>query len=107
VEKHFSTIRQALLNAGVVENAALSDHETLYGGYNTDGLTWPGKAPDSKVLLSGRNVTPDFFATSGIKILSGRNLQESDSLYTGGSVKKLNMVVTQSLATMMGPGSAV
>lgn len=99
--KRFSTIRQELLRSGVIENAALSDYTTLYGGNNTDGLTWPGKAPGSKILISGRNVTPEFFATSGLKLLEGRALQETDSVFADGTTKKLNIVITQSLAKLM------
>ena len=104
---HFSAVKQDLLNTGDVENAALSDHATIYGGNNTDGLSWSGKTPGSKVLVSGRNVTPEFFAVSGMKILEGRGLQESDSVHADGSSKEVNMVITQSLAKLMGKESAV
>lgn len=104
---HFSAIKQDLINTGVVENAALSDHVTLYGGNNTDRLTWAGKAPGSKVLVSGRNVTPEFFAVSGMKILEGRGLQESDSVHADGSSKQINMVITESLAKLIGKESAI
>ena len=33
---------------------------TLYGGNNTGGLTWEGKTSNSKILISHRNVTPEF-----------------------------------------------
>ncbi len=104
---HFSAIKQDLINTGVAENAALSDHTTIYGGNNTDGLSWSGKTPGSKVLISGRNVTPEFFAVSGMKILDGRGLQESDSVHADGSSKQINMVITQSLAKLMGRESAI
>jgi predicted permease len=104
---HFSAVRQDLINTGVVENAALSDHTTLYGGNNTDGLSWAGKTPGSKVLVSGRNVTPEFFSTSGLKILEGRGLQESDSVKPDGSSKQINLVITQSLAKLMGKESPI
>ncbi len=104
---HFAAIKQDIINTGAVENAALSDHVTLYGGNNTDRLTWAGKAPGSKILISGRNVTPEFFATSGMKILEGRGLQESDSVHADGSSKQINMVITESLAKLMGKESAI
>src|SRR6476659_11243188 len=40
VAKNYSLIKQDLLSTSVVENVALSDHITIYGGNNTDGLTW-------------------------------------------------------------------
>ncbi|HEY4148365.1 MAG TPA: ABC transporter permease [Chitinophagaceae bacterium] len=105
--KNFSFIRQDLLNTGVVENAALSDHPTLYGGNNTNSLNWAGKAPGSKVLISGRSVTPGFFAVSGMHILEGRDLQESDTIHSNGSQKNISTVITASLAKMMGNESAI
>ncbi len=48
--KIMKLIKQDLLNTGVVENLALSDYTTLYGGNNTDGLIWEGKPANSKVL---------------------------------------------------------
>jgi ABC-type antimicrobial peptide transport system permease subunit len=107
IANHFSAVRQDLINTGVAENAALSDHTTLYGGNNTDGLSWAGKTAGSKVLVSGRNVTPEFFSTSGMKILEGRGLQESDSVKTDGSSKQINLVITQSLAKLMGKESPI
>jgi predicted permease len=104
---HFSAVKQDLISTGVVENAALSDHTTIYGGNNTDRLGWQGKTPGSKVLVSGRNVTPEFFATSGMQIIEGRGLQESDSVRADGSSKKINLVITQSLAKLMGKESAI
>ena len=104
---HFSAVRKDLMNTGSVENAALSDHTTLHAGNNTDGLSWAGKTPGSKVLVSGRNVSPDFFATSGLDILEGRGLQEIDSMKIDGSAKQINMVITRSLAKLMGKGSTI
>ncbi len=104
---HFAAIKQNLINTAVVENAALSDHVTLYGGNNTDRLTWAGKAPGSKILISGRNITPEFFDVSGMKILEGRGLQESDSVDADGSSKQINTVITLSLATLIGKESAI
>jgi putative ABC transport system permease protein len=107
VANHFSAVKQDLINTGVVENAALSDHTTLYGGNNTDGISWAGKTAGSKVLISGRNVTPEFFATSRMKILEGRGLLEGDSVKTDGSSKQINLVITQSLAKLMGKESPI
>jgi predicted permease len=107
VANHFSAVKQDLISTGVVENAALSDHTTLYGGNNTDGISWAGKTAGSKVLISGRNVTPEFFATSRMKILEGRGLQEGDSVKTDGSSKQINLVITQSLAKLMGKESPI
>ncbi len=100
--KNYYVIKQDLLNTGYVSNVALSDHSIIYGGNNTDGMTWEGKPAGSKVLISQRYVTPEFMETSGLKIVEGRNLTMTD---TGG--KPIRMVVTQTMEKLMGKGSAI
>ncbi|MGG9964114.1 ABC transporter permease [Ferruginibacter sp. SUN106] len=103
VAHYYEAMKQDLLNTGVVENVALSDHTTLYGGNNTGSLTWQGKAPGMQVLISGRNVTPEFISTSEMKILSGRDFIPTDSINS----KNLNVIITQSLEKLMGKESAL
>jgi putative ABC transport system permease protein len=103
VSKNYSVIKQELLNTGDVENVALSDHTTIYGGNNTDGLTWEGKAANAKILISTRYVTPEFMKTSGIKVLEGRDFQPGDSVFS----KSINVLITKSLEKLMGKESAV
>jgi putative ABC transport system permease protein len=99
--KSYNSIKQDLFNTGYIANVALADHAIIYGGNNTNGLTWDGKPPGSKVLISQRYVTPEFIETSGLKILDGRNLTVTD---TG---KPIRMLITKSMAKLMGKGSAV
>lgn len=103
VANYYAPLKQDLLGTGVVENVALSDHTTLYGGNNTGRFTWQGKAPDAQILVSTRYVTPEFIQTSGMKVLSGRDFLPTDSLQS----KKSNVIITQSLEKLMGEGSAV
>jgi putative ABC transport system permease protein len=101
--KNYAPIKQDLLNSGFVQSVALSDHSIIYGGNNTSGMTWDGKPPGSEILISQRYVTPEFFETSGLKVLEGRNIEEIDT-----ASKPIAMVVTQSLAKLMGgKGSAL
>jgi ABC-type antimicrobial peptide transport system permease subunit len=79
IVKNFSRIKQDLLNTGRVENVALTDHPTLYDGNNTSGYTWEGKPANAMVLISRRYVTPEFMATLGMNMVSGRNLTVLDS----------------------------
>jgi ABC-type antimicrobial peptide transport system permease subunit len=74
------------------------------GGNNTSGLTWKGKATTAQILISQRYISTGFFNTSGIKILEGRDVTETDS---GIVNKTINIVITQSLEKLMGDGSAL
>lgn len=102
--KNYGSIKQELLNSGYIENVALSDHPTIYGGNNTGGLTWEGKTTTAQILISQRYITPGFFNTSGIQMLEGRDITETDSAITN---KTINIVITQSLERLMGKGSAL
>jgi len=102
-EKYYEVMKQDLLNSGMVEGIALSDHTTLYGGNNTGILTWAGKTQKAQVLISTRHVTTGFLHTSGMKLLSGRDFVATDSVES----KKINVIITQSLEKMMGTESAV
>jgi putative ABC transport system permease protein len=99
--KDYDAIKQDLLNTGRVSSVALADHSIIYGGNNTDGLTWDGKPAGSKVLVSTRYVTPEFLETSGLKLLEGRNLMMSDTN------KPVKMLATQTMEKLLGKGSAV
>ncbi|MEO7766353.1 MAG: FtsX-like permease family protein, partial [Ferruginibacter sp.] len=101
--KHFSVIKNELLNSGYIESLALSDHTTIEDGNNSDGFTWKGKPAGAKFLISNRYVSPEFMSTTGIKILEGRNLEQNDTLSKSG----VNTVITASLEKLMGTGSAV
>jgi len=91
------------MNTNVVESAALSDYVVLYSGNNTGSLTWEGKDPNAQILISGRYVTPGFFATSQMKLLKGRDFVETDSVTS----KQTNVIITESLEKLMGKGSAL
>lgn len=101
--KNYETVHQDLLNTGLIENAAVSNYNTLYGGNNTGGLVWEGKKSNNQVLISTRYVSPGYMKTSGIKILEGRDFVQTDSVQS----KKINVLITQSLEKLMGNNSAV
>lgn len=93
--KNFGAIKQDLLNTGVVENAALFDHELVYGGGNSFGYTWKGKDPNAKQIISHRHVSPEMLSTAGIKIIQGRDFN------TNPAVDSNNIVISESLAKLM------
>jgi putative ABC transport system permease protein len=103
IGKNYSSIKEDLLNTGIIENIALSDHITIYSGNNTGSLTWQGKSAGAQILISTRYVTPGFMETSGIKVVEGRDFQTSDSTDS----KKLNVLITQSFEKLMGKESAI
>ena len=93
--KQFRAIRQDLLNTGMVEKVALSDHETIYGGNNSDHDTWEGKDPNMTSIVSHRGVSPELLSTSGIHVVLGRDF------YPDPVLDSNNIIITESLAKLM------
>jgi predicted permease len=101
IGKIFPVIKQDLLHTGLIENVALADHETIYGG-NTDGrFKWLNKPTDSKVSVAFRNVSAEYVSTSGMQVIEGRDFRIDDPSESS------NVVITQSMAKLLGEESAI
>ena len=70
---HFETIKNDLLQTGVVENAALSSSEAFSVGSNSSGFSWKGKDITKDVLISMDWVTPGYIKTMGMQVIAGRD----------------------------------
>lgn len=103
MKKNYAVVQRDLLQSGVVEDLAISNYNTLYDGNNTGGFTWEGKTSDNQVLISMRYVSPGYMKTTGMKILNGRDLVNTDSIQS----RNMNVMITQSLEELMGKESAV
>jgi MacB-like periplasmic core domain len=71
------------------------------------GLTWEGKTPGNKILISWRSVTPEYFPTNGISILDGRNFYPTDTINYDLPSNNGNAVITKSFADLLGKVSAI
>ncbi|MDM8176912.1 ABC transporter permease [Olivibacter sp. 47] len=97
----FPIIKQDFLHTGLIENAALAGHVTLYGGDTDDRFRWANKPEDQKIPVAQRHVSPEFISTSGMKILEGRDF--------GGNTlaERANVIINKSMADLIGEGSVV
>jgi len=100
VKNSFPIIKQELLNTGLVQNVALSDHVTIYGGNSDNRFTWEGKQPNSNTLITFRTVSSEFVSTSGMQIVEGKD-------FSGKSSDTLSAIVTKSLANIIDKNGAV
>ena len=100
IEK-FSIIKQDLINTGTVKSVSLNNSDILSGGNNGSGLQWTGGTNTEDVLISFRYVSSDFFNTTGMKLTEGRGFSENTAKDT------TNVLISESLAKLMGQGSAV
>ena len=101
VSKIFPLIKNDLLNTGFVQNVALADHPTLYGGNTDDRFKWQGKLPGNNISIAYRNVSAEFINTSGMKIIDGKNFTADASSLNS------NIIINESMAKLMGNGNAV
>ena len=101
IKKHFTSVKQDLLNTGVVENAGMCSNEMLYEGNNRPNFFWQGKDPSREVVISFRDITPGFVATWALRLIEGRDF------YSNGEADSSNVIITESLAKLMGEGSAL
>ena len=111
--KNFSSIKQDLINTGFAENAALADHTTIDGGNNTSNIDWPGKPPNSSIIISQRLVSTEFMSTAGMHIREGRDFLPTDAVVFGDnrmpkdSNQLINVIVTESMEKLLGKGTAI
>jgi ABC-type antimicrobial peptide transport system permease subunit len=101
VSKIFPLIKNDLLNTGLIQNVALADHSTLYGGDTDDGFKWQGKSENNEVSIAHRNVTTEFIGTSGMKIIEGRDFSNN------AASENSNVIINEAMAKLMGKESAV
>jgi putative ABC transport system permease protein len=113
MQKNFESIKQEFIQTGLIENVALADHATLTAGNNTSAISWPGKTPNSQIVISQRLVSPEFMTTIGMKIIEGRDFETSDivKMNEGGrpfdTKSVFHVIITSSMAKLLGKGGAV
>lgn len=98
--KNFPVIKQELLKTGLVGNVALNSFNTFNIGNNSSAFTWEGKNPDNDVLISYRNVSPEFISTLGMHITEGRDFRP-------GVADSLSVIVTESVARLISKESVI
>ena len=105
LKEQFTSIRNDLLNSGIIEDAALSSAEPLHVYHVFDNYNWQGKAPGSRVSIRSNMVSPEYISTMHMKLSSGRDF------YNTPGVDSNNIIINESLAKLMGdagqPGSVI
>lgn len=101
IKNNFSVLRQQLLATGIVENSAVCNTRPLQTANNTSGFEWESKAPDSKILISIRSISADYFETMGMQLKEGRKFN------TDATTDSSNVIITESMARLLGEGSPI
>lgn len=101
VLKDFVPIKQEMIASGTVENVALLNTSILSGGSNSSGWEWPGGKDTKDVLISHRFISSGFFDTAGLEIIEGHGFSDNVEL------DSTNVLITQSLAKLMGDETTI
>jgi putative ABC transport system permease protein len=101
ISKIFPLIKNDLLGAGIIQDVALADHSTLYGGDTDPRFKWQGKSDGSEISIAYRNVSPEFIAASGMKIIDGSDFGNN------ALAENSNVIINKAMAGLMGKESAV
>ncbi len=76
-DANYETLRNELLNTGVVENMCKSNSPVTEVYNNTSGFDWEGKNPSENPLFSMLAVTYDYGKTVGMQITAGRDFSRT------------------------------
>lgn len=76
IGKNYQTIKQELLQTGVVKSVTKSN-SPITEIWSNNFLGWPGKPEDQRVLFTTIATEYDYLQTMGIKILEGRDFSDS------------------------------
>jgi ABC-type antimicrobial peptide transport system permease subunit len=98
---HFGAIRNDLLHTGFVSDATLSSSPVLELYSNTGDFDWSGKDASKKILITIESVSPQYIATMGMKLSSGRDFHE---IATQDST---NIIINETLAHLIGKGNTL
>lgn len=96
VQSRFPSVRNELLNTGLIENVAVTWGEPLYMHTFSDEYTWEGKSPNDRYQIYDIGGSPGYISTMKMKIKTGRDFYdtEADSMST--------VIINETLAKMMG-----
>jgi predicted permease len=92
---HFNSIKNDLLNTGVVENACISNSNVLNMGSNTGDFSWEGKSPDKQVLITVEGISAGYIGTTGMQLKEGRDFYENLKADSN------NVIINETLATII------
>jgi putative ABC transport system permease protein len=95
--KNFEEFKTELLKNETIVNAVTSSSNPINSSGSSNGVSWAGKAPDSRVSFKTIGCSYGFPETMGLKIIDGKNFQShsQDSLRT-------EVLITMDAAKVMG-----
>lgn len=95
IDKHFSVMKEEILNAGVAD-ALTKSQAPITAIFSNNFVEWPGKPKDEKVLFTTLRTDYDFTKTMGITVFEGRDFSEQFKSDTAA------VIINKTAAKIMG-----
>jgi putative ABC transport system permease protein len=70
---NLNLLKHELQQQGSIANAALASNSLIDVINSTSGITWEGQSSGDQFLITQLNADPDYFATTGMRMVAGRN----------------------------------
>jgi len=86
IHDHFNTVKEELLQTGVVESVAESESPTTGVWNSTSGFSWPGKDPNQSIDFGVVSASFDYGKTIGWNLKEGRNFSKDFATDTSGII---------------------
>ena len=90
-------MKNDLQNHTSIASASLASNNLIDVVRSTGAVEWEGKSPEDKILLTHMNVDYDFLSTTGITLISGRNIDPDISSDTTSAY-----LINETAANQMG-----
>ncbi|MDR0364831.1 MAG: ABC transporter permease [Bacteroidales bacterium] len=104
MKMHSETVRNELLNTGLIKHAGFTSHNVIQIYSNGGGYQWPDKRDDFNPLISMMFVGPGFIEAAGFTLLEGASFSRIDDADEDGMGK---IVINRRLAEIMGESGRV
>jgi putative ABC transport system permease protein len=96
LSKHFAAFKNELLQSGVVESISSASSTVTDVNTHNDIDQWPGKLAGETVEMGIINIADDYFKTTGMKMLAGRDFKSvasdtSNVIFNEAAVKRLRL----------------
>ena len=93
---NYETLRNDLINTGMVEEVSKSSSPVTNAWSNTVGFDWEGKEPNSKPLFSNIATSFNYGKTIGLEIIDGRDFSNDFKTDTA------NLLINEAAAKLIG-----
>lgn len=95
IAEHYPAFKQKLLENSSILNVSIKNSLPIEVSDKTTDLSWPGKNPETKLLIEATGVGFNYFETMGVNVIEGRDFSQEIAS------DKLGVILNQKAVKMM------